>query len=158
MLYLWHYLIYAYFSCIPVESDDSCVPQLPMGAHYAPNTFELVGTVFTEIQNIIQLLPQSSVCRGFIGTVICVFRFPACNPNTGKILPICPFVCPTVECIVNECSLEFFAGDPNFPEVNRLLSEFNCSFPQTYYNFPSQYISSGSDFTNDECTLISKLK
>lgn len=147
--------MYFQFSCIPVESDDSCLPQLPLGAHYAPNTFEFVGQVFGEIQSIIRQLPQTSVCRGFVNTVVCVFRFPACNPETGKILPICPFVCPTVDCIVNECSLEFFAGDPNFPEVNRLLDIFMCNNPQTYYNFPSQYISTGDEL-NVDCSLISK--
>ncbi|XP_065910180.1 tyrosine-protein kinase receptor TYRO3-like isoform X2 [Dysidea avara] len=136
-------------SCIPVESDDTCLPQLPPDAYYAPNTFELVGAVFGEIQTIIRQLPQSSVCRGFIGTVVCVFRFPGCNPDTGKILPICSFVCPVVDCIVDACSLEFFRNDPNFPEVNRLLDQFICRVPQTYYNFPSQYISDDSD-----CSLI----
>jgi len=140
------------FSCIPVESDDSCLPQLPPGAHYAPNTFELVGEVFAEIQEIIQRLPQSSVCRGFIGTVICVFRFPGCDPGTGKILPICPLACPIVDCIVDDCSLEFFAGDPNFPAINQLLNAFVCDDPQTYYNFPSQYISD----PNENCSFIGK--
>lgn len=65
--------------------------------------------------------------------MVCVFRFPTCNPDTGKILPICPSVCPIVDCIANTCSLEFFAGDPDFPEVNQLLDLFMCNEPQTYY-------------------------
>ena len=82
--------------------------------------------------------------------MICVFRFPACNPETGMILPICPELCPTVDDIVMQCSLEFFRGNPDFPNINQLLDTFVCLEPETYYNFPEQYIAT------DECTAFSK--
>ena len=69
---------------------------------------------------------------------------------TGMILPICPDVCPLVDDIVSQCSLEFFRNNEEFPNVNQLLDDFVCLEPQSYYNFPIQYIST------DDCSAFSK--
>ena len=93
----------------------------------------------------------ADICRAFISIVICVFGFPACNPTTGRILPICRNRCPIVDLIVAQCSEEFFIDNPEFPAVNRLLDTFVCREPQSYYNFPIQYIE--TDDPND-CSEI----
>ena len=136
-------------SCIEVDAEETCRPQIP-NSHYAPTTFEATDELFSEIQNIITQLDPFNPCRVFITTVICVFRFPACNPMTGMILPICPDLCPLVDDIVMQCSLEFFRNNPEFPNVNRLLDEFECLDPQSYYNFAIQYIST------DDCSAFGK--
>ena len=99
---------------------------------------------------IISQLDPFNACRVFITTVICVFRFPACNDTTGTILPICSSLCPTVDAIVMECSLEFFRNNSDFPAVNELLDTFVCLEPQTYYNFPAQYIDT------EQCSAFGK--
>ena len=85
-------------------------------------------------------MDRLSICGAFIGIVICVFTFPACNPTTGRILPICRNRCGIVDSIVGVCSVEFFRNNPAFPAVNQLLDTFVCLEPQSYYNFPTQYI------------------
>ena len=72
--------------------------------------------------------------------MICVFSFPACNPATGRILPICSNRCGVVDIVIGRCSLEFFRNDPEFPAINQFLDTFVCNEPETYYNFPLQYI------------------
>ena len=109
-------------------------------SHYAPSTFEDADALFDEIENLIRQLDDLNLCRAFFSTVICVFSFPACNPITGRILPICSNRCGVVNFVIGECSLEFFRNDPEFPNVNRLLDTFVCDEPESYYNFPLQYI------------------
>ena len=80
-----------------------------------------------------------------------MFSFPACNPITGRILPICSNRCGVVNFVIGECSLEFFRNDPEFPNVNRLLDIFVCDQPESYYNFPLQYIET---MDPDDCSSI----
>ena len=81
-----------------------------------------------------------------------MFRFPSCNPETGRILGICPNVCPTIDSIITDCSLEFFRNNPDFPAVNELLDTFVCLDPETYYNFPAEYIETEPE----DCSQIRK--
>ena len=71
-------------SCIEVPSDETCLPQLP-NPFYAPAAFDFTEEIFLEIQEILRNLDPLNNCRGFITTVICVLRFPACNPTTGRM-------------------------------------------------------------------------
>ena len=80
-----------------------------------------------------------------------MYRFPSCNATTGRILPICPDVCSFVDAVVELCD-GFLRNNPDFPAVNRLLDEFVCIEPQSYYNFPSQYIETDPN----DCLNISK--
>ena len=81
-----------------------------------------------------------------------MFRFPACNATTGRILPICPDVCSFVDAVVMPCTNGFFRNNPDFPAVNQLLDAFVCLEPQSYYNFPSQYIETDPN----DCLKICK--
>ena len=91
-------------------------------------------------------------CRVFISTVYCVFEYPACNDTTGKILPICPDICGLVDGVVNQCTeSQFFRHNPNFPAVNHLLDTFVCLEPQSYYNFPAQYIETDPNDCSGFC-------
>lgn len=87
-----------------------------------------------------------------MSTVVCVFRFPACNATSGKILPICHSICPLVDEILAQCSKGFFVGNSTFANVNRLLGNFECRKPQSYYNFPLQYIASDPN----DCSAFSE--
>ena len=83
--------------------------------------------------------------------MICALNFPACNPITGRVLPICEDQCILVDEIIRQCSTEFFRHNPEFPTVNRFLNTFVCDRPETYYNFPLQYIETTNP---NDCSLI----
>ena len=126
-------------SCVEIEEDNTCGPQLQY-SFAAPAVFEGTNTLFNEIELVLRQLGSLDACRAFITTVICVFRFPACNPVTGRLLPICQSSCGSVDSIISQCSAAFFRNDPMFPAVNGLLDAFVCLEPLTYYNFPLEYI------------------
>ena len=83
---------------------------------------------------------------------MCTFEFTACNVSTGRLLPICTADCAIIDNILDDCSSEFHANDPNYPGVNELLYPFMCHEPQTYYNFPAQYIETDPS----QCAGLSK--
>ena len=142
------------YSCTEIPSVETCLPQL-QSSFYAPGTFDSTGQVFSEFQEIIRRLDPLDICRAFISTVICVFRFPACNETRGTILPICRDICGLVDGIVNQCTEEqFFRNNPDFPAVNQLLDTFVCSEPQSYYNFPIQYIETDPNICSGFCKYI----
>lgn len=116
-----------------------------MSTYYAPGIFEVTDELFSEIQTVIGELDPSSPCRALITTMICVLTFPACNSTSGMILPICPDQCPTLDAIIEECSLESFRNNPDFSAVNELLDTIVCLEPQTYYNIPAQYIATSNN-------------
>ena len=87
--------------------------------------------------------------------MICVFRYPACNATTGKILPICRDICGLVDTFVGQCTeSQFFRHNPDFPTVNHLLDTFVCLEPQSYYNFPAQYIETDPNDCSGFCKYI----
>ena len=142
---------FVFNSCIAIPGDETCLPQLPY-SFYAPNTFDLTNKLFREIQIILGELDPFNDCRRFINSVVCVLRFPACNATSGRILPICPDLCSFIDgVIIARCSSEFFANNPNFSAVNDLLNRFECLQPQSYYNFPAQYIENASVECSNFC-------
>ena len=101
---------------------------------------------------MIHQLDPLDTCRIFISTLICVFKYPACNDTTGKVLPICPGICTIVDDIVNLCTeSQFFRRNPDFPAVNDFLDTFVCLEPQSYYNFPVQYIETNPNDCSGFC-------
>ena len=123
-----------------------------MYTYYAPAVFELTDELVSEIQAILRELDPFSLCRVFINTLTCTLRFPACNPNTGKILPVCPEQCHTIDAIEMECSVEYFRNNSDFPAVNHFLDATACIEPQMYYNLPAQYIATD----HNDCITFSK--
>ena len=85
---------------------------------------------------IIRQLDPLNPCRGYITYVMCVRRFSACNVTTGRLLPLCLTVCPTIDSIIEQCSNEF-----SDPAVSQVISRFQCQDLQSMYNFPLQYVS-----------------
>ena len=138
--------------CIEVPKEETCRPQI-QNSFYAPGTFDSTGQLFSEFQEIISQLNTLDLCRAFLSAVICVFRFPACNETRGTILPICRDICHIVDSIIEQCaSGQNFRHNPRFPAVNTLLDTFVCLQPETYYNFPVQYIETDPDI----CSGFSK--
>ena len=78
-------------------------------------------------------------------------RFPACNETRGTILPICRNICDFVDMVVSQCISQQFLNNPEFPAVNRLLDTFECLEPQSYYNFPAQYIETDPNICSGFC-------
>ena len=70
----------------------------------------------------------------------CAFRYPPCNPETGKISLICRNNCAIVDEVSVECFTGRFRNGLEFPALNKLLNTFVCLEPETYYNIPLQYI------------------
>ena len=90
-----------------------------------------------------------SACTAFVGIVTCALTLPACNPTTGRILPICRSNCSAIDFNIADCT-EPFRNDPDFPALNEFLDTFECFDPQSYYPFPAQYIETDPN----ECIAI----
>ena len=133
------------YSCIEIPSDETCLPLLE-NSFYAPGAFDSTGQIFSEFEQIIRQLNPLDPCRAFISTVLCVSRFPTCNETRGTILPICRNICDFVDLVINQCTLQFFRNNPEFPAMNRLLDTFDCHEAQSYYNFPIQYIETDPNY------------
>ena len=89
-------------------------------------------------------------CTVFITAVTCVYRFPPCDPTTGRLLPICHQQCPDIESNIEECSPETLE---DYPSVSRLLDSFVCLEPQSYImNLPQQYIETDTS----QCSELGK--
>ena len=96
------------------------------------------------------------VCSSLLYTVNCVLKYPACKATTGKILPICQTFCGAVDNFVDICTeSQFFRNNSDFPIVNHLLDTFVCLDPQSYYNFPAQYIETDPNDCIGFCKYIS---
>ena len=141
-------------SCIEVPEDESCQPQL-ITSFYAPATVDSNSQILREFRDVISQLNTLDVCRAFFSTMDCMYRFPACNATTRKILPICPDICSFVDTVVNLCTEEF-RNNPDFPALNQLLDIFMCLEPQSYYNLPAQYIETNPNDCLKICKYIHK--
>ena len=123
-------------------------------ALYAPSTPLFTGdpdAFFEEISRITEL-PGLAMCGELFNTLYCTFRYPACTANMQRLRPTCQSECSMITDQVTQCLND--SPSENFPIVSEmLLSGLMCEEPESYYRFPSQYISNNSD----DCLLISKL-
>ena len=106
--------------------------------------------MFQEFERLFDQVDPLSSCVAFLNIVICAFGLPACNPRTGKILPICPSNCSAVVSNLAACT-ERFRNNPEFSVLNGFLDMFVCSEPQTYFMFPVQYLETSDP---NECFAI----
>ena len=139
------YIIYK-FSCKPAESS-TCHPPLS-NTHFAITGSELINErseVFDEF-NQLEELEADDDCIEILTILDCVLSQPACNPDTGRVTPICPELCPEIDqSIADSCANQPFVNDTiQFPHINSLI-QFNCSDPESYFNFPSSYFSNPSN-------------
>ena len=123
-------------------------------ALYAPSTslFSEDPDVFFEEISQITELPGLAMCGELFNTLYCTFRYPACTANMRWLRPICQSECSMITDQVMQCLNDLPSED--FPIVSEmLLSDVSCEEPESYYRFPSQYISNNPD----HCLIISKL-
>ena len=133
--------------CNPVP-DETCISLIPY-THYVPGSNTFTEELGTEITEIISEFEPFDDCRVFSVVVLCQYRYPACDPTTGTLFPICTELCPTVDSNIQNCALESY---DEYPAVGVLFTTFECSEPETYLmNIPPQYISNSS-----VCTPLSK--
>ena len=78
-------------------------------------------------------------------------NYPACNPSTKKLIPVCESQCLLVDLEKAQCSVDLLQS--NFPLLQNVINSFKCDDPRAYYNFPSQYMETNST----ECFMLSKL-
>lgn len=135
--------------CIEIPSDHICLILVPY-SYYTPDTLGYSDEVINEFEDVITQYDPFDSCRTFATALTCVYTFPACNPTTGRVVPICPELCPDIRSNIEECAL----GSPeNYPSLNSLYDSFVCTDPQTYFmNVPLQYIE--NDTSN--CSALGK--
>ena len=123
---------------------------------YAPGTSLIDAqhnAIMSEIQNI-QEIPELAMCEELMNTLNCMISYPVCSVNTGRLRPICRSQCEMINDQLTQCSMEL--PSDAFPIVNEIFfTDFACEDPQSYYIFPSQYISNLSH--PNDCLMISKL-
>ena len=137
-----------------MPEDDSCLPQL-ITSFYAPAILDSTTQVLREFQDIISQLDPLDGCRAFFSTMSCMYRFPACNATTGRILTICPDVCSLIDTVVvKSCADEYFRNNPDFPALNRLIDGVMCLEPQSYIIFPAQYIETDPNACLKICKYV----
>ena len=89
-----------------------------------------------------QRLDPTHLCRDFIKILNCVATFPTCDlisETTGRLLSICPSLCPMIDALIAQCSVQF-VDNPSFVAINELFDSFICLEATTYYQFPLEYI------------------
>lgn len=119
-----------------------------MSTDYASSTLWFNTTVLDDELRQIKELPQSDLCNEFLSLFNCTVRYPACNANTSKVLPICPSQCSQVELRKAQCVV-LLDKYSDFQMVKGLLNTFECDEPGTYYNFHRSYIDSS------DCIMLS---
>ena len=123
--------------------------------HYAPgadlddNSNELMGEIIR-----ISRMDGLEACAELISTLNCIMTYPVCDITMTRLRPVCESQCQIISAELTRC-LEMLP-DEQFPLVTgSIFSQVACDDPESYYNFPSQYIL---DPTNDaECLMIGKL-
>ena len=151
-----------YISVVHINSceempQDFCSTTFPNITHYAPGTLAIDANP-DELQHEISRignLQDFTMCIELIDAINCIIRYPACSANMKKVTPVCQSQClsidyQTVQCLIY---LEDNMLVSDFPLVVNLLETVECDEPETYYNFPSDYIDSNST----DCLMLSKL-
>ena len=136
-------------------SEQSCSTDVT-NTHYAPGYSILINNSYADLIaeiNRIQRdqIPGAGGCSQLLDALSCVIRWPACNTDFEQLIPICETQCPTINRQIMQCLMNLPSAD--FPLVTSVFSEFECTSPESYYNFPSQYIEEFSI----NCLMISKL-
>lgn len=146
----------AFCSCIKLPKQDYCSTLLT-NHHYAPGTLWISSNhsdLNDEIRQINELTDFTR-CGELLNTLNCVIRHPACSANTKKLVSICHSQQLTINFQIKLCLLHLEDSgvhSSDFPLVKNLLNSVDCVDPETYYNFPLQYVETNS--TN--CLMLSK--
>ena len=148
------YICIIIFRCIE-KQQDFCSTILPI-AYYAPGTLGINADpdeLKDEIRRI-RNLPDFTACIELINALDCVIKYPSCSANMNKIVPICQSQCRSIDYQIIECliHLENNMLISEFQLVHNLLETVECEEPETYYNFPVEYIKINST----DCLMLSK--
>ena len=115
-----------------IQNDSSCYNVLldeyhVEGIHsFEFNTIRLAFGIISRDEDF---------CQSFLDVFLCFFEFPPCDDNTSELLPICVDRCPHIQATYDFC----FQGrnvssiEQVDPALFNILSNFNCSVPETYY-------------------------
>ena len=136
-----------------VETPTDCADAV-RSTHYPPgasfiddNPIEIIN----EITRISQI-PGMAMCAELINMLDCILTYPVCDADMERLRPICESQCEMMTNQLTQCLMSLPEGE--FPLVTDIFSEVTCDDPESYYNFPSQYILDSTD--NDECLRIGK--
>ena len=146
------------YACSCKETpQEFCSTILPNNDHYAPGTSGIdadPNELEDEIRRI-EDLQDFTTCIELIDALYCTIKHPACSANLKKVSPICQSQCLSIDYQTVQCLI--YLEDNNlitdFPLVVDLLRTVECDEPDTYYNFPSDYIDNNST----DCLMLSKL-
>ena len=148
------YICIIIFRCIE-KPQDFCSTILPI-AYYAPGTLGInadADELKDEIRRI-RHLPDFTTCIELINALDCVIKYPSCSANTDKIVSICQSQCRSIDSQIIDCliHLENNMLISEFQLVHTLLETVECEEPETYYNFPVEYI----EINSTDCLMLSK--
>lgn len=142
-------------SCAETPQDFCSTVHVLPNTHYAPGTLRInadADELKDEIRRI-RNLADFSTCIELINELNCVIRYPACSANMKKLIPLCKSQCLSIDYQIAQCLiyLEDNMLISDFPLVVNLLTSVECDEPETYYNFPLDYIENNST----ECLMLS---
>ena len=124
--------------------------------HYAPGApfIDDSDDLMDEILRINQI-PGLEMCAELINKLNCIFTYPVYDTNVTYIRPVCESQCEVISDQLTQCLMGLPSEE--FPLVTgSILSNVTCDDPESYYNFPSQYILNSTDDAA-ECLMIGKL-
>ena len=115
--------------------------------YHAEDTLNIfISSQFQDIRLAFELVADAP-CQSFLGAFLCFFEFPPCNTKTSELLPICLDRCPEIQAAYQYCfqgrNLEIVVDPNRYPVFRKIIDNFNCSVPETYY------------FSNDSTLAIS---
>ena len=128
--------------------------------HYAPGApfiDDNPNDAIDEIMRITQI-PGMAMCAELINILNCIITYPVCEvaeANVARLRPICESQCEEITNQLTQCLMSLPEGE--FPLVtDNIFSEVTCDDPESYYNFPGQYILDSTN--NAECLRIGKFQ
>ena len=137
-----------------VDTPDECADVVG-STHYTPGAPFIDDNpieVMNEIMRISQM-PGMETCAELINMLNCILTYPVCDATVTRLRPICESQCEMITDLLTQCLMSLPEGE--FPLVtDNIFSEVTCNDPESYYNFPSQYILDSTD--NDQCLMIGK--
>lgn len=151
---MYTYFILTHQSCTEVPLIPNNCSTILSNKRYAPAT--RIGNLSNDLKNEIRhisKLPVFKECQEIFSALDCaVIKYPACNPSTNKLIPICRSQCLSIDIHITQCSLSLL--NSNFTLLKDILDTVDCDVPGTYYPFSSQYI----DTTSTDCVMLNLRK
>ena len=105
-----------------MPENNNCT-KLLSEKYYAPDSVDTSILDFIRRTNVLESITEYRACAVLYDAIACYYNYPPCDTNNSLILPLCIERCGEIHEIFEICT----------ELLSFMLSEFNCSIPETYF-------------------------